>query len=57
MFRTLLKSETHRVAVTHCELRYGGGEDQVAARKPRLVFVGEANRQVGARDFVPVQQR
>jgi aspartate 1-decarboxylase len=30
-------------------------EDQVAAHKPRLVFVDEANRQVSARDFVPVQ--
>lgn len=25
MFRTLLKSKIHRVAVTHCELHYGGG--------------------------------
>ena len=24
MFRTLLKSKIHRVAVTHCELHYGG---------------------------------
>lgn len=125
MFRTLLKSKIHRVAVTQCELHYEGScaidedlleaagiveneqihvwnidngerfvtyaikgqrgsgmisvngsaarraatgdlviiaafaqvhEDQVAAHKPRLVFVDEANRQVSARDFVPVQQ-
>lgn len=124
MFRTLLKSKIHRVAVTQCELHYEGScaidedlldaagiveneqihvwnvdngerfvtyaikgqrgsgmisvngsaarraavddliiiaafaqvhEDQVAAHKPRLVFVDDANRQVGARDFVPVQ--
>jgi hypothetical protein len=40
VFRTLLKSKIHRVSVTQCELHY----------------VHEANRQVGARDFVPVQQ-
>lgn len=125
MFRTLLKSKIHRVAVTHCELHYEGScaidenlleaagiveneqihvwnidngerfvtyaikgqrgtgmisvngsaarraavgdliiiaafaqvhEDQVAAHKPKLVFVDEANRQQHARDFVPVQQ-
>jgi aspartate 1-decarboxylase len=125
MFRTLLKSKIHRVAVTHCELHYEGScaidenlleaagiveneqihvwnidngerfvtyaikgqrgtgmisvngsaarraavgdliiiaafaqvhEDQVPAHKPKLVFVDEANRQMGARDFVPVQQ-
>lgn len=125
MFRTLLKSKVHRVAVTHCELHYEGScaidenlleaagiveneqihvwnidngerfvtyaikgqrgtgmisvngsaarraavgdliivaafaqvhEDQVAAHKPKLVFVDEANRQQHARDFVPVQQ-
>ena len=124
MFRILLKSKIHRVAVTQCELHYEGScaidedlleaagiveneqihiwnidngerfvtyaikgqrgsgmisvngsaarratagdlifiaafaqvhEDQVAAHKPRLVFVDEANRQVSARDFVPVQ--
>jgi aspartate 1-decarboxylase len=31
-------------------------EDQVAAHKPRLVFVDEANRRLVARDFVPVQR-
>jgi len=31
-------------------------EDQVAAHKPKLVFVDEANRQQQSRDFVPVQQ-
>jgi aspartate 1-decarboxylase len=125
MFRTLLKSKIHRVAVTHCELHYEGScaidenlleaagiveneqihvwnidngerfvtyaikgqrgtgmisvngsaarraavgdliiiaafaqvhEDQVPAHKPKLVFVDEANRQLDARDFVPVQQ-
>jgi aspartate 1-decarboxylase len=125
VFRTLLKSKIHRVAVTHCELHYEGScaidenlleaagiveneqvhiwnidngerfvtyaikgqrgtgmvsvngsaarraavgdliivaafaqvqEDQVAAHKPKLVFVDEANRQQHARDFVPVQQ-
>ena len=125
MYRTLLKSKIHRVAVTHCELHYEGScaidenlleaagiveneqihvlnvdngerfvtyairgqrgsgmisvngsaarraavgdlliiaafaqvhEDQVPAHKPKLVFVDEANRQMGARDFVPVQQ-
>ena len=125
MFRTMLKSKIHRVAVTHCELHYEGScaidenlldaagiveneqihvwnidngerfvtyaikgqrgngmisvngsaarraatgdliiiaafaqvhEDQVPGHKPKLVFVDEANRQVGARDFVPVQQ-
>lgn len=30
-------------------------EEQVAGFKPSLVFVDEANRQVGARTFVPVQ--
>jgi len=124
VFRILLKSKIHRVAVTQCELHYEGScaidedlleaagiveneqihiwnidngerfvtyaikgqrgsgmisvngsaarratagdliiiaafaqvhEDQVAAHKPRLVFVDEANRQVSARDFVPVQ--
>jgi aspartate 1-decarboxylase len=124
MFRTLLKSKIHRVAVTHCELHYEGScaideelleaaniaeneqihvwnidngerfvtyaikgqrgsgmisvngsaarraavgdliiiaafaqvaEDQVAAHKPQLVFVNEANRQIGARQGVPVQ--
>lgn len=125
MFRTLLKSKIHRVAVTHCELHYEGScaidenlleaagiveneqvhiwnidngerfvtyaikgqrgtgmisvngsaarraavgdliiiaafaqvaEERVAAHKPQLVFVDEANRQVGTRSFVPVQQ-
>jgi aspartate 1-decarboxylase len=125
MFRTLLKSKIHRVAVTHCELHYEGScaidenlleaanileneqvhiwnidngerfvtyaikgargsgmisingsaarraavgdlviiasfaqvhEDQAAAHKPKLVFVDEANRQVGLRQFVPTQQ-
>jgi aspartate 1-decarboxylase len=91
MFRTLLKSKIHRVAVTHCELHYEGScaidensgmisvngsaarraavgdliiiaafaqvpEDQVASHKPQLVFVDEANRQMGARQHVPVQQ-
>ena len=125
MFRTLLKSKIHRVAVTHCELHYEGScaidenlleaagiveneqihvwnidngerfvtyaikgqrgtgmisvngsaarraavgdliiiaafaqvqEEKVAAHKPKLVFVDEANRQQHARDFVPVQQ-
>jgi aspartate 1-decarboxylase len=124
MFRTLLKSKIHRVAVTHCELNYEGScaidenlleaaniaeseqihiwninngvrfttyaikgqrgsgmisvngsaarraavgdliiiaafaqvhEDQVAAHKPQLVFVDEANRKIGARQLVPVQ--
>jgi aspartate 1-decarboxylase len=124
MFRTLLKSKIHRVAVTHCELHYEGScaideelleaaniaeneqihvwnidngerfvtyaikgqrgsgmisvngsaarraavgdliiiaafaqvaEDRVAAHKPQLVFVNEANRQIGARQGVPVQ--
>ena len=31
-------------------------EDQVAQHKPQLVFVDEANRQIGARQGVPVQQ-
>jgi aspartate 1-decarboxylase len=125
MFRSLLKSKIHRVAVTHCELHYEGScaidenlleaaniveneqihiwnidngerfvtyaikgqrgsgmisvngsaarraavgdliiiaafaqvhEEQVAVHKPRLVFVDEANRQMGARSFVPTQQ-
>lgn len=125
MFRTLLKSKLHRVAVTHCELHYEGScaidedlmnaadlleneqihvwnvdngerfvtyairgqrgtgmisvngsaarraavgdlliiasfaqvhEDRVASHKPELVFVDEANRRVGARQSVPVQQ-
>lgn len=125
MFRTLLKSKIHRVAVTHCELHYEGScaidenllesaglveseqihvwnidngerfvtyaikgqrgtgmisvngsaarraavgdliiiaafaqvhEEQVDSHKPKLVFVDEANRQVGQRSFVPVQQ-
>jgi aspartate 1-decarboxylase len=125
MFRSLLKSKIHRVAVTHCELHYEGScaidenlleaaniaeneqihvwnidngerfvtyaikgqrgtgmisvngsaarraavgdliivaafaqvhEDQVAGHKPQLVFVDEANRQIGARQGVPVQQ-
>jgi aspartate 1-decarboxylase len=125
MFRTLLKSKIHRVAVTHCELHYEGScaidedlldasniveneqihvwnidngerfvtyaikgqrgtgmisvngsaarraavgdllivaafaqvhEDQVAAHKPQLVFVDEANRRMDARNFVPTQQ-
>jgi aspartate 1-decarboxylase len=124
MFRSLLKSKIHRVAVTHCELHYEGScaidenlldaagiveneqihiwnidngerfvtyaikgqrgsgmisvngsaarraavgdliiiaafaqvhEEQVAAHKPHLVFVDEANRQIGARSFVPTQ--
>lgn len=125
MFRTLLKSKIHRVAVTQCELHYEGScaidenlmeaaniveneqihvwnidngerfvtyaikgqrgtgmisvngsaarraavgdliiiasfaqvhEDQVASHKPQLVFVDEANRQIGHRQFVPTQQ-
>ena len=32
-------------------------ETEVPAHKPRLVFVDEANRQVGERQFVPVQQQ
>ena len=125
MFRTLLKSKIHRVAVTHCELHYEGScaideklleaaniaeneqvhiwnidngerfvtyaikgqrgtgmvsvngsaarraavgdliiiasfaqvhEDQVATHKPQLVFVDEANRQMGVRRHVPTQQ-
>jgi aspartate 1-decarboxylase len=124
MFRTLLKSKIHRVAVTHCELHYEGScaideelleaaniaeneqihvwnidngerfvtyaikgqrgsgmisvngsaarraavgdliiiaafaqvaEDRVAAHKPQLVFVDEANGQIGTRQGVPVQ--
>ena len=124
MFRTLLKSKIHRVAVTHCELHYEGScaidedlleaaniveneqihvwnidngerfvtyaikgqrgsgmislngsaarraavgdlviiatfaqvhEEQVARHKPQLVFVNEANRQVGERQYVPMQ--
>lgn len=31
-------------------------EEQVGTFKPKLVFVDEANRQVGLRDFVPAQQ-
>ena len=31
-------------------------EEEVHSRKPRLVFVDGVNRQVGARDFVPLQQ-
>jgi aspartate 1-decarboxylase len=31
-------------------------EQEAKAFKPRLVFVDEANRQVGSREFVPVQQ-
>jgi aspartate 1-decarboxylase len=31
-------------------------EDQVPAHKPKLVFVDEASRQLGTRDFVPIQQ-
>ncbi|AMO23635.1 aspartate 1-decarboxylase [Ramlibacter tataouinensis] len=31
-------------------------EEQVAAHKPKLVFVDQANRQVATRDFVPAQQ-
>ncbi len=30
-------------------------EDHVPTHKPRLVFVGEGNRQQGSRDFVPMQ--
>ncbi|MBX3588482.1 MAG: aspartate 1-decarboxylase [Ramlibacter sp.] len=125
MFRTLLKSKIHRVAVTHCELHYEGScaidedlldaagiadneqvhlwninngerfttyairgqrgsgmisvngsaarraavgdlviiaafaqvhEEQVAAHRPRLVFVDEANRQMDLRQQVPAQQ-
>jgi aspartate 1-decarboxylase len=125
MFRTLLKSKIHRVAVTHCELHYEGScaidedlleaaniveneqvhlwninngerfityaikgqrgsgmisvngsaarraavgdlliiasfaqvaEERVAAHKPRLVFVDEANRQMALREQVPTQR-
>jgi aspartate 1-decarboxylase len=125
VFRTLLKSKIHRVAVTQCELHYEGScaidenlmeaaniveneqihvwnidngerfvtyaikgqrgtgmisvngsaarraavgdliiiasfaqvhEEQVAKHKPQLVFVDEANRQIGHRQFVPTQQ-
>ena len=31
-------------------------EQEMGGFKPKLVFVDEANRQVGSRDFVPVQQ-
>jgi aspartate 1-decarboxylase len=124
MFRSLLKSKIHRVAVTHCELHYEGScaidenlleaaniaeneqvhiwninngqrfvtyaikgqrgsgmisvngsaarraavgdliiiaafaqvaEEQVSLHKPQLVFVDEANRQMSAREHVPVQ--
>ena len=124
MFRTLLKSKIHRVAVTQCELHYEGScaidedlldaanlceneqihiwninngerfvtyaikgergsgmisvngsaarrasngdlliiaafaqvhEDQVAAHRPKLVFVNEKNQQVELRDKVPTQ--
>lgn len=69
MFRTLLKSKIHRVAVTRCELHYEGScaidedllaaaniaENEQVAHKPQLVFVDEANRQMGARRHVPVQ--
>ena len=124
MFRALLKSKIHRVAVTHCALHYEGScaidenlltaaniaeneqihiwninngerfttyairgergtgmisvngsaarraavgdliiiaafaqvhEDQVAAHKPQLVFVDEANRHICARQHIPVQ--
>ena len=125
MFRTLLKSKIHRVAVTDCELHYEGScaidedlldaanlaeneqvhiwninngerfvtyaikgrrgsgmisvngsaarraavgdlviiaafaqvpEEQVSRHKPQLVFVDEANRQMGLRHHVPTQQ-
>ncbi|MBU0589403.1 MAG: aspartate 1-decarboxylase [Gammaproteobacteria bacterium] len=124
MFRTLLKSKIHRVAVTHCELHYEGScaidedlldaaniaeneqvhiwninngerfityairgergsgmisvngsaarrastgdlviiasfaqvhEEQVAAHRPKLVFVDDKNRQTELRSAVPVQ--
>ena len=124
MFRTLLKSKIHRVAVTQCELHYEGScaidedlldaanlceneqihiwninngerfvtyaikgergsgmisvngsaarrasngdlliiaafaqvhENQVAAHRPKLVFVNEKNQQVELRDKVPTQ--
>ena len=124
MFRTLLKSKIHRVAVTQCELHYEGScaidddlldaanlceneqvhiwninngerfvtyaikgergsgmisvngsaarrasngdlliiaafaqvhEDQVAAHRPKLVFVNDKNQQVELRDKVPTQ--
>jgi L-aspartate-alpha-decarboxylase len=124
MYRHLLKSKIHRVAVTHCELHYEGScaidedlleaaniveneqihvwnidngerfvtyaikgqrgsgmislngsaarraavgdlviiatfaqvpEEQVVRHKPQLVFVNEANRQVGERQYVPMQ--
>jgi aspartate 1-decarboxylase len=32
-------------------------ETDAPAHKPRLVFVNEANHQIGERHFVPVQQR
>ena len=32
-------------------------EDQVLTHKPQLIFVDEANRQMGARQQVPTQQR
>jgi len=32
-------------------------ETDLPAHKPRLVFVDEANRQIGERQFVPVQQQ
>ncbi len=70
MFRTLLKSRIHRVAVTHGELHYEGScaiddiiaalaqvhEEQVPTHRPKLVFVDEANRRLAARNFIPVQQ-
>jgi aspartate 1-decarboxylase len=31
-------------------------EDQVGKHKPQLVFVDEANRQMGSRQYVPTQQ-
>jgi aspartate 1-decarboxylase len=31
-------------------------EEQVATHKPQLVFVDEANRQIGARQHIPTQQ-
>ena len=35
--------------------RYDHPEEQVVRHKPQLVFVNEANRQVGERQYVPMQ--
>ena len=57
MYRILLKSKIHAVGDLIIIASFAQvHEDQVAAHKPQLVFVDEANRRMDTRQQVATQQ-